>query len=140
MPKRKFAKRNYRMITFKVYFDTDGDILDWWDGIDEGERSDALRDLIREYLGKQPRHHKLLTIPELLEVRQDTLWIRDVLNDLPAYLERLIQHMGANSITQTVLQPDARAPTQDDVLQPQDPALSDDDSERRARRMKRTSW
>ncbi|MDX2136545.1 MAG: hypothetical protein SF123_00495, partial [Chloroflexota bacterium] len=77
MAKRKTSKRRYRMITFKVFEDTDSDILDWWEGIDEGERSDALRDLIRGYLGKQPRKNKLLTIPELLEVRQDTLWIRD---------------------------------------------------------------
>jgi hypothetical protein len=83
MAKRKTSKRHYRMITFKVFEDTDSDILDWWEGIDEGERSDALRDLIRGYLGKQPRRNKLLTIPELLEVRQDTLWIRDALNEMP---------------------------------------------------------
>jgi hypothetical protein len=55
MAKRNTNKRRYRMITFKVFEDTDSDILDWWESIDEGERSDALRDLIRGYLGKQPR-------------------------------------------------------------------------------------
>ena len=73
MAKRKTSKRRYRMITFKVFEDTDSDILDWWEGIDEGERSDALRDLIRAYLGKQPRRNKLLTIPELLEVRRERI-------------------------------------------------------------------
>jgi hypothetical protein len=136
MAKRKTSKRRYRMITFKVFEDTDSDILDWWEGIDEGERSDALRDLIRDYLGKQPRRNKLLTIPELLEVRQDTLWIRDALNEMPGYLERLVQHVAA----QIAIQPEARAPANGIVLPVTEPALSDNDSDRRARRMKRSQW
>jgi hypothetical protein len=140
MPKRKTNKRRYRMITFKVFEDTDSDILDWWEGIDEGERSDALRDLIRGYLGKQPRRNKLLTIPELLEVRQDTLWIRDALNEMPGYLERLVQHVAANSAVQITMPPTARLPTNGDVLPTTEPALSDNDGERRARRMKRSQW
>jgi hypothetical protein len=137
MAKHKTSKRRYRMITFKVFEDTDSDILDWWEGIDEGERSDALRDLIRGYLGKQPRRSKLLTIPELLEVRQDTLWIRDALNEMPGYLERLVQHVAVNGLS---IQPEARAPANGTVLQPTEPALSDNDSDRRARRMKRSQW
>jgi hypothetical protein len=137
MAKRKTSKRRYRMITFKVFEDSDSEILDWWEGIDEGERSDALRDLIRGYLGKQPRRNKLLTIPELLEVRQDTLWIRDALNKMPGYLERLVQHVAANGMS---IHPEARAPANGSVLQPTEPALSDNDSDRRARRMKRSQW
>src|SRR4051794_2945844 len=110
MPKRKTTKRQYRMITFKVFEDSDGDILDWWEAIDEGERSDAVRDLIRGYLGQQPRIRKLLTIPELLEVRQDTLWIRDALNEMPGYLERLVQQVAINGVGQIAMQPEARAP------------------------------
>ena len=91
MPKRRPKKRNYRTITFKVYYDTDEDILDWWEGIEAGERSDAIRDLIRERLGQQPQRRagKISDLPELMEVRRDTLWIRDALNEMPAYLERV---------------------------------------------------
>jgi len=139
MAKRKTSKRRYRMITFKVFEDTDSDILDWWEGIDEGERSDALRDLIRGYLGKQPRRNKLLTIPELLEVRQDTLWIRDALNDMPAYLERVIQHVAANGVVQleAVGQHPSRA-SPSAVMD--EPALTDDDTERRTKRMRKATW
>jgi hypothetical protein len=140
MPKRKTSKRRYRMITFKAFEDTDSDILDWWEGIDDGERSDALRDLIRGYLGKQPRRNKLLTIPELLEVRQDTLWIRDALNEMPGYLERLVQHVAGSSAMEIAMQPTGRSLTTGDVLPASEPALSDNDSERRARRMKRSNW
>ena len=64
MARRKAAKRRYQTITFKAFEDSDRDILDWWEGIEEGERSDALRDLIRVYLGKQPRRNRTLNIPE----------------------------------------------------------------------------
>jgi len=140
MVKRKTGKRRYRMITFKVFEDSDSDILDWWEGIDEGERSDALRDLIRGYLGKQPRRNKLLTIPELLEVGQDTLWIRDALNEMPGYLERLVQHVAANGAAQIAIPPMARSPTNGDVLPATEPALSANDSDRRVQRMKRSQW
>ncbi|MDX2138776.1 MAG: hypothetical protein SF123_11835 [Chloroflexota bacterium] len=140
MAKRKTSKRRYQMITFKVFEDTDSDILDWWEGIDEGERSDALRELIRGYLGKQPRRSKLLTIPELLEVRQDTLWIRDALNEMPGYLERLVQHVAVNGAAGIAMPPTARSPANGDVLPATEPALTDNDSDRRARRMKRSQW
>ncbi|NJO20154.1 MAG: hypothetical protein HC838_08970 [Spirulinaceae cyanobacterium RM2_2_10] len=76
MAKHRTKKRNYRMINFKVYYDTDQDILDWWEGIEAGERSDAVRDLIREQLGsvrRRPSKAPIIDLPELLEVRRDTL-------------------------------------------------------------------
>ena len=70
MPPRKPKKRNYRMIAFKVYYDSDQDILDWWEDIEAGERSDAVRDLIREQLGagrRKPSKAPIIDLPELLE-------------------------------------------------------------------------
>lgn len=145
MPKRKPKKRTYRTITFKVFYDTDEDILDWWEGIEVGERSDAIRDVIREYIGSQPQRRTKLSqtaiidLPELLEVRRDTLWIRDALNDMPAYLERVIQHVAANTVVQPVAvgqhPPRASPPVQNN-----EPALTDAESQRRTRRMKRATW
>ncbi|MBZ0275809.1 MAG: hypothetical protein K8I60_06675 [Anaerolineae bacterium] len=134
MPKRRSKKRAYRMVAFKVYYDTDQDILDWWEGIIEGERSDAIRDVIREFIGIQPkRKTKIIELPELLEVRRDTLWIKDALNDMPAYLERLIQHVAAN------VQPVAVGQTQPRAS-PVEPALTDAESQRRTRRMRNATW
>jgi len=140
MARRKAAKRRYQTITFKAFEDSDRDILDWWEGIEEGERSDALRDLIRVYLGKQPRRNKTLNIPELVEVRQDTLWIRDTLNDMPAYLERMMQYVAAQSAAQGAMHPQAQTPLENSVLQPNEAALTSSDKDRRARRMKRSQW
>jgi hypothetical protein len=138
MAKRKTAKRRHRMITFKVFEDTDGDILDWWESNDERERSDSLRDVIRVSLGKQPRPHKLLTIPELLEVRQDTLWIRDALNDMPAFLERVIQQVAANA---QPLDGGQTQPRASPVTVPESgPVLTDVESQRRTQRMRRATW
>lgn len=138
MGRRKITKRPYRMITFKAFEDTDADILDWWEGIEEGERSDVLRELIRVSLGKQPRPRRLLMIPELLEVRQDTLWIRDTLNDMPAYLERVIQHVATHVQPVAVEQHPPRASPGTAVNH--EPALTDAEHQRRTRRMKGASW
>ena len=138
MPKRRPKKRNYRTITFKVYYDTDEDILDWWEGIEAGERSDAIRDLIREQLGQQPARGagKIIDLPELMEVRRDTLWIKDALNDMPAYLERVIQHVAATA--QVSVGHPARASPE--VVAKDEPALTDAETQRRTRRMKGATW
>ena len=138
MPKRRPKKRNYRMIAFKVYYDTDEDILDWWEGIEAGERSDAIRDLIREQLGQPPQRGagKIIDLPELMEVRRDTLWIKDALNDMPAYLERVIQHVAANA--QVSVGHPARASPE--VAASNEPALTDAETQRRARKMKGATW
>lgn len=139
MPKKK-SKRGFKLIAFKAYYDTDQDILDWWEGIEEGERSDAMRDLIREQLGvrRKPKT-PIIDLPELLEVRRDTLWIRDALNDMPAYLERVIQHVAANTVVQPMVvgqhPPRALPPVQRD-----EPALTDGDAERRTKRMRKATW
>jgi hypothetical protein len=140
MPKKKKSKRAFKLIAFKAYYDTDQDILDWWEGIEEGERSDAMRDLIRDQLGvrRKPAKVPIIDLPELMEVRRDTLWIKDALNDMPAYLERVIQHVANNAQPFAVGQNPPRASPQ--VVVQDDPALTDAESQRRTRRMKRATW
>jgi hypothetical protein len=139
MSKRKPKKRNYRMIAFKVYYDSDQDILDWWEGIEDGDRSESLRDLIREHLGQQPRPHrmKVIELPELVEVRRDTIWIRDALNDMPAYLERVIQHVVANVQPIAVGQQSRASPIESTK---NEPSLTDAESQRRTRKMRKATW
>ncbi len=140
MPKKNKSKRAFKLIAFKAYYDTDQDILDWWEYIEEGERSDAMRDLIREQLGirRKPKA-PIIDLPELLEVRRDTLWIREALNDMPAYLERIIQHVAANGLVQSMAvgqhPPRASPPAVMD-----EPALTNDDAERRTKRMRKVTW
>jgi hypothetical protein len=135
MANRRPKKRNYRTITFKVYFDDDEDILDWWEGIEAGERSDTIRDVIREYIGIQPkRKTKVIDLPELMEVRRDTLWIKDALNDMPAYLERVAANVQPIAVGQTLPRASPIETVNDD------PALTDDESQRRAKRMRKATW
>ena len=141
MPRQKKSKHDFKLIAFKAYYDTDQDILDWWEDIEEGERSEAIRDLIREQLGIGRKSDKaklsktaIIDLPELLEVRRDTLWIRDTLNDMPAYLERVIQQVAANVQPVAVEQNPSRASPVE--AQNDEPALTDADAERRTRRMR----
>lgn len=105
MARHKPRKRPYRTITFKVFYDTDEDILDWWEGIENGERSETLRDLIRDCVVGPSGHQRLsrksvpepevMPLMELARVRDDTTWIREALYDIPAYLEQVIQTVAA---------------------------------------------
>ncbi|GAB4523407.1 MAG: hypothetical protein OHK0046_37050 [Anaerolineae bacterium] len=145
MASRKSKRRQHKVIAFKAYYDDDADILSWWEGIQEGERSEALREVIRGHLGvpAKMRQTKMLAggiidLPELMEVRRDTLWIRDALNDMPAYLERVIQHVAANVVVQqNMAQPPARASP---AFASDEPALTESDAERRTQRMRKATW
>ena len=148
MPRKKKSKRGFKLIAFKAYHDTDADILDWWESIEEGERSDMIRDMIRGFLGVQSKRRKTSTIdlPELLEVRRDTLWIRDALNDMPAYLERVIQHVAASAtanqpvIARNDVPVGKHPPRASPPVPNNEPALTDDDAERRTKRMRKATW
>lgn len=141
MTKRKIPRRQHKLIAFKAFDDTDQDILDWWEGIEEGERSGAIRDLIREHLnGRHGRHRPSQqrvpepdTIPmmELAKVRDDTTWIREALHDIPAYLEQVIQLMSA-------MQP--LAVTAGASVLHADPRLSTQDKSAREANMRKKKW
>jgi len=137
MPKKQ-KKRSYRTITFKVYLDDDADILDWWDGIEAGERSDAIRDMIREFLGLPVRHRKRIQIPGLHDMHRDILWIHSALNDMPDYLQNLMQDIIASRpviVQQTRASPDE---VQDNSSE--EPPLNKGEQERRVGRMKNSTW
>jgi hypothetical protein len=141
MAKRKKQKRQHKTLSFKAFEDTDQDILDWWEGIEEGQRSDAIRELIREHLtGRSSRQRSVrksdpsldaLPVTELARVRDDTTWIREALHDMPSYLERVIQTVAA-------MQPVA-ATAGAGILQA-GPALSAQDKTAREANMRKRTW
>jgi hypothetical protein len=127
--------RPCKVIGIKIFEDTDADILDWWESIEMGERSDALRDVIRFALGHAVRGTKRVEVPELKGLRDDTLWIRDAINAMPNYLEQLI----AQAITRLPRDVSATLPSSPTVLI-NEPALSNSESSRRTQRLKRATW
>lgn len=139
MPRIK-ERRKYKLIAFKAYYDEDEDILDWWEGIPDGERSEVIRDVVRQYLDLPTKRRKKLIIPELSEVRRDTVWIKDALNDLPGYLNRLINEVAETAGNRPVfIQPGARASPQDNQENEEDD-LTQDETEQRSKRMKNATW
>lgn len=48
-------KRQSGFIGFKVFLDTDQDIINWWEDIEPGKGSDLLRQIIREYMNMSPK-------------------------------------------------------------------------------------
>jgi hypothetical protein len=133
MSKLRKRRREYRFIGFKVYADSDADILAWWEAIDEGQRSDTIRDLIRERLGLEVRRKRQPDLRELLQMRDDTAWIRSALNDMPVWLEGVLHQLAA-------MQPVVSGVVPSNVQPPVSSGLTSNDGERRARRMKGATW
>jgi len=127
------ARRTSKTIGFKAFEEGDADILEWWQAMPPGERSIALRKLIRGALHPEGaiangNGH----VRELGQVAADTAWLKAAISELPAYLEGVL---GRLQIVQTVPQgPVAEAP--DDGQPRLDPEALD----RRRANMKRSSW
>ena len=141
MAKRKKQKRQHKTLSFKAFEDTDQDILDWWEEIEEGQRSDAIRELIRDHLTgrsgrERPRRRNdpaLDAVPmaEIARVRDDTTWIREALHDMPSYLERVIQTVAA---MQPAVVAGGGIPLQTG------PGLSTQDKTKREANMRKRTW
>lgn len=136
MAKKK--KRPYRTITFKVYPDEDADILDWWDGIEAGDRSGSIRDLIREFLGLPARNRKRIQIPGLHDMHRDILWIHNALNDMPDYLQDLMKQL-ADSRPVIVQQGNVSTDLMQDNISDEE-GLELHEEKRRTKRMKNSTW
>ena len=130
MRKRKSKQRQHKLIGFKAYTDTDADLLAWWEGIRPGDRSEALRELIRVALGYQLRQPK--TSYDLFAVQQDINWMREALTDLPGYVEQVIQYVAAHAVVMPE-NPNQR------VVQ-NGASMSDETATRRERRLKQAKW
>lgn len=126
--RRRAAKRTSKVIGFKAFHDTDADLLAWWEGIEEGDRSDTIRDILREYLFGKRRTSSPVP-PDLSRIGEDTAWIRLALTDLPGYVEQVIQHVAAMQVCVTAKA--ATAPTL---------GLTEQEAARRERRMQKTKW
>ena len=101
MSHKRPPKREHKLIAFKAFFDTDRDILDWWEGMQDGERSAVIRELLRGYVKGLPlyeAHRPKVAVDGnvVLQVLDDTAWIRGVLNEMPSYLEELLGRVSVN--------------------------------------------
>jgi len=136
MSQKRPPKREHKLIAFKAFFDTDRDILEWWEGMQDGERSEVIRDLLRGYvkglsLYEVRRPKVAVDGSVVLQVLDDTAWIRGALNDMPAYLEGLLRRITVNPIPISVAQP---------VPEVSDNNLSNDALARRKAKMGKAGW
>lgn len=72
MPRGK-DKRQGRpnlIVGFKAFFDTDQDILKWWEGMEAGKRGYVLRSLVRSHIAASEAS-------ELSELRQEVRQLSD---------------------------------------------------------------
>ncbi len=126
-------RRRSRNIGFKAFEDTDTDILQWWESMPAGERSAALRQVIRAAITNgNANHNGNGHSPEMVQVAADTAWLRSAMMELPTYLEGLLSRMPVAQ---------AAAQTVSSEGQPEQQAKMDQAAvDRRRTNMKRSSW
>lgn len=131
--------RRTKLIAFKASQEADRDILAWWEGLPEGQRSEALRLVIRAFLGGhvlvEPSHSKR-GVDEVAtrQIADDTAWIRASLMDLPSYLERLVERTSMARPVATTTEETVSA------AEPEQPRLEDEAVVRRRDKIGRNKW
>ncbi len=137
MSSKRPPKREHKLIAFKAFFDTDRDILEWWEGMQDGERSEVIRELLRGYVRGLPLYEATrrpavaVDGSVVLQLRDDTAWIRGALNEMPAYLEGLLGRISV--YTPPAVQSElSAAPSKDN--------LSHDALARRKAKMGKVGW
>ena len=137
MSSKRPPKREHKLIAFKAFFDTDRDILEWWEGMQDGERSEVIRELLRGYVRGLPLYEATrrpavaVDGSVVLQLRDDTAWIRGALNEMPAYLEGLLGRISV--YTPPAVQSELREMQRTDNL-------SDDALARRKAKMGKVGW
>jgi hypothetical protein len=137
MSSKRPPKREHKLIAFKAFFDTDRDILEWWEGMQDGERSEVIRELLRGYVRGLPLYEATrrpavaVDGSVVLQLRDDTAWIRGALNEMPAYLEGLLGRISV--YTPPAVQSEPRAAQNAD-------GLSNDALARRKAKMGKVGW
>jgi hypothetical protein len=126
-------RRKSRNIGFRVFEDTDTDIVTWWESMPPGDRSAALRDMIRAGISASgTKHNGNGHGTEIVQVAEDTAWLRAAMLELPTYLERLLSQLPAARADVQVVTTDGQPEEQSRLEQ----AAVD----RRRANMKRSTW
>ena len=127
-------KRMSKVIGFRAFFDADRDLLEWWEGLPAGDRSNVLRELIRTGLQNGVGHFNPTNIrySDFSQLCVDTAWIRDALVDLPRYVEQVVQQLASFQPVPMALgnNGDSRA----------SPQLDESNAQRRENRMRQSKW
>lgn len=120
-------------ISMKANPATDADIIAWWESLPAGERSAALRQVIRAAMcSGSPKQNGNGHLPEMVQVAADTAWLRAALMELPTYLEGLFSRASVMRLEAQPVTVDAQSAEQ--------PKLDQSAVDRRRANVKRSTW
>ncbi len=134
------AKARRMTATVKMTFTEDTDLIGWWNSIPRGSRNAVMKDMMRDYMernrgGFRPVIPRNLPQPfdpqRFTQVCDDAAWIRSALNDLPGYMERVIQHVAAMQPVGGAVGTYAREPTK---------GFDDEEVTKREAKVRKAQW
>jgi hypothetical protein len=134
------AKQKRATATVKMTYIEDTDLIAWWNHIPRGSRNAVMKDMMRDYIERNRGGYRPMipkNIPQAFDpnrftqICDDTAWMRAALMDLPGYVERVIQHIVSVGGVAVTDQSQAVLHTND---------VSEEEAERREKRMKKAAW
>lgn len=111
-------KRQSRMVNFRVYTDTDADIVEWLDSMTEGEKSDVMRSALRAFITGQ---YVAAPTPESSPFDEIMRQLADIQKRLATGVQMV-------------------APSAVPIEQPSGPVLDDEQIARRNRKLAKQDW
>lgn len=141
MRSRKAAKHQSKYIGLRAYVDADADLVAWWESYPVGERSDALRELMRSALGYQEPRPR--AEDEIALLRQEVASLRQMLYELPIHMEQMINNLSSRIViysSETAPAAGTIHNNHNGTSSHSSGGLSDEDVLRRVQRMKKARW
>lgn len=85
-------------LTVKLTPGKDDDLIQWLASVPKGRRQSIIKTMLRETVP----HDSSSVDRSLMQIQQDTSWLREALSELPMWLENLLSNPSALPIQQPV--------------------------------------
>jgi len=75
-------------LTVKLTVGKDDDLIDWMSSLPKGQRQALVKQVLRDAVQQHSEDEN-----RLAQIKQDTVWLRAALSDLPAWMEGLLSRI-----------------------------------------------
>jgi len=156
--RRRTVRRKYRLIAAKLFYATDGDLIQWWERAPDGDKSDVLRESIRDYLARLKAAPKPATDHDVIRqadrvlayAEQVTQWAASALAEQQAVnaglteqlasLTRQITELSAKLATGNIMIGTGQSTNNQTAADPPVPRLTAEQAAERLKKVKARKW
>ncbi len=116
-------------LTAKLVEGKDDDLIDWLASLPKGRRQVMIKEMLRDAV--QRNHQGVSNADQLMQIGQDTAWLRAALSEMPTWMEGLLSRIAVVQAHETLPM---------DVKTTRTGQLSNDGVTRREKRIAKAVW